>query len=406
MEKFNPDWLHWPETQKLIAAFGAEPFRFVGGCVRDGILAIAVKDVDLATPLLPEAVMKLLAKSGIKTIPTGIDHGTVTAVVGKKHFEITTLRRDVATDGRRAVVAYTDNWREDAERRDFTVNALYADAQGEITDYFNGRADLHANYVRFIGDPNQRIAEDALRILRFFRFFAHYGVGVADKDALTACAANAAKIDNLSGERIQQEMFKLLVADDAADVIDMMQENKILKYVLPVSVNVTSLKKLSALSKTIIIYPVDPILALMALLRSVKGDKLPIIQSIAARWKLSKAHYLRLCDLCVRDCPIQGKNEEKLWKKHIRNFGKRLFIEEVLLSMAERFDEQTGLKAMALVQDWNIPEFPVTGDDLIHAGLKSGKDLGVLLENLEEYWEENNYTPSKEELLARAARKT
>ena len=175
-------WLHWPQTKRLVAAFAPYPqtLRFVGGAVRDSLLGREVKDVDAATTLLPEAVMALLEKAKIAAIPTGIDHGTVTAVIDGKHFEITTLRKDLACDGRHADVAFTDNWRDDAQRRDFTMNAMYLSPEGELFDYFDGETDARAGKVRFIGDAGARIAEDYLRILRFFRFFAHYGVGAPD----------------------------------------------------------------------------------------------------------------------------------------------------------------------------------------------------------------------------------
>src|SRR5579872_7361897 len=211
-ETLSPPWLKWPETQALIKAFAdaKAPIRFVGGCVRDALLGRAVQDVDVATPLRPEATMALLQKAGIKAIPTGIDHGTATAVIHGKHFEITTLRKDVSTDGRHATVAYTDDWKEDAARRDFTINALYLSPDGELFDYFNGARDAKEGHVRFIGNAGERIREDYLRILRFFRFYAWYGKTEPDKEALTACTEAANNIGTLSGERVQQEMLKLL----------------------------------------------------------------------------------------------------------------------------------------------------------------------------------------------------
>ena len=201
----SPAWLEWPETQSLVRAFAAKntELRFVGGAVRDALAGRATSDVDVATPALPEAVMELLAAANIQAIPTGIKHGTVTAVLDKKHFEITTLRKDVSTDGRHAEVAYTDDWKADAARRDFTMNALYLSPAGELFDYFEGEKDAMAGRVRFIGGADARIKEDYLRILRFFRFYAWMGKGEADADALAACAANAPKIATLSGERIR-----------------------------------------------------------------------------------------------------------------------------------------------------------------------------------------------------------
>jgi len=401
MTTFSPPWLHWPETRTLIAAFGDVPFRFVGGCVRDGILNRSVQDIDVATPMLPDAVMKLLGKTGIKVIPTGIDHGTVTAVVNKRHFEITTLRRDVSTDGRRATVAYTEDWKEDAARRDFTMNALYCSAGGEFFDYFGGAEDATAGRVRFIGDASQRIAEDALRILRFFRFFAHYGKGEMDREGLNACEKLAAKIDILSGERIEQEMMKLLVADTAGEVVECMQHHHIWPHVVAHTIKTDALKKLPSVLKKVAQAP-DAMLALAALLRSIKGDKTAIIDAIDARWKLSGANYKKLQALCSKKWPVvSGQWSEKDLKKQIRALGKELFIQHMLLLMAEGAEETQGLAAITLARTWEIPEFPVTGNDLIAHGITPGKKLGEMLAMLEADWEESNYTADKKDLLSR-----
>jgi poly(A) polymerase len=192
----DASWRHWPETQKLVTAFSSYPHavRFVGGAVRDTLLDRLVQDIDVATTLLPEATMSVLQQAGIHVVPTGIQHGTVTAVIDGRHFEITTLRKDVACDGRHAEVAFTDNWQEDASRRDFTMNAMYMSTEGELFDYFSGQEDAKAGRVRFIGDANTRISEDYLRILRFFRFYAHYGREAPNYEALVACAANVSHL--------------------------------------------------------------------------------------------------------------------------------------------------------------------------------------------------------------------
>lgn len=390
------EWLHWPETKAIIKAFGEAPVRFVGGAVRDCLLDISVNDVDLATALPPEKVSELLSAAGIKVFPTGIAHGTVTAVVAGRNFEITTLRRDVSTDGRRAVVAYTDDWREDASRRDFTMNALYCDARGEITDYFGGVEDAKSGRVRFIGDPAERINEDALRILRFFRFTARYGKSEMDKDALAACRAQAAKIDTLSGERIQQEMFKLLVADKSADVIFVMQEQGILRHVIPAEIAITALKQLPGILNKADVKP-DPILALVLLLRSSSGN---FAEAISTRWKLSRAHSRLLSDLCASRINITG--DEFALKKQIRACGKALFILQAIAATAEGED---GLPAVKLAQGWNIPMFPLTGGDLLELGMRSGKEMGLLLARLETQWEDAYYRPGKKELIEMAIKK-
>src|SRR4051794_34372758 len=222
--------------KKLLGALGTDAgeTRYVGGCVRDTLLGLEVSDVDLATRLTPETVIDRLRKAGIKSVPTGLAHGTITAVIGGAPVEVTTLRRDVATDGRRATIAYTEDWREDAARRDFTINALLADPKtGEIFDFFGGQDDLAARRVRFIGEPLSRIAEDHLRILRFFRFHARFGAGAPDPAALEACAGRANDLMALSRERIADELLKLLGLADPAPTVKLMIARGTLKPVLP-----------------------------------------------------------------------------------------------------------------------------------------------------------------------------
>ena len=389
MKLDNPKWLLWNETQELIKAFSGAEFRFVGGCVRDSLLGLEVKDVDVATALLPEQVIQLLAKFMIKTIPTGFAYGTVTAIIGKRCFEITSLRKDIETDGRRAIVSYTADFQEDAMRRDFTMNALFADANGEITDYFGGISDALAGRVKFIGDANARITEDALRILRFFRFFAGYGKAEVDASAIAACAKNAAKIENLSGERIQQEMFKLLRAKKAASAIDVMQKNNILQYVIPEQISVAALQNYFA---------GNPITALASLLRTLENS-VPVIEKIYQRWKLSKNAYRKLLILSKKEIVAEDLINEKLLKKYIRNLGKEIFIEHINLLQAEGAEQGICQNAISLANNWQIPIFPVIGDDLLANGIAQGKILGETLKKLEDLWEEAGYSLSKEELL-------
>ena len=224
-----------PETQAVLAALGADgtELRFVGGCVRDAVAGRPVKDVDLATPDPPERVTALLERAGIKAVPTGLEHGTVTAVSGGRPFEVTTLRVDVETYGRRARVAYTDDWQADAARRDLTINALSCAPDGTLYDPFGGLGDLRGGRVRFIGDPRQRIREDYLRLLRFFRFHAHYGKGGPDPEGLAAATELAAEATDLSGERVRDELLKLLAADDPLPVLELMHAHGVLRSFLP-----------------------------------------------------------------------------------------------------------------------------------------------------------------------------
>ncbi|MBX6323955.1 MAG: CCA tRNA nucleotidyltransferase, partial [Rhodospirillaceae bacterium] len=241
-----------PATRAVLAAVtadGAEA-RFVGGCVRDALLSRPVGDVDIATPEPPERVLALLARAGIKAIPTGIDHGTVTAVKDGTPFEITTLRRDVETYGRRAKVAFSDSWREDAARRDFTMNALSCTPDGRVFDYFGGLADLEARRVRFVGDAATRIREDVLRLLRFFRFYAHYGSPPPDGEALAACRELAPLLPTLSAERVRAEVLRLLAAPDPCPALALMRDNGILDRVLPAAAGLDRLRGLVILGAT------------------------------------------------------------------------------------------------------------------------------------------------------------
>lgn len=396
MIKVDSPWLHWPET--LLLAEAVSPLRFVGGCVRDALLNRPVRDVDAATPLPPREVMTLLAAKGIKSVPTGIDHGTITAVIGGRHFEITTLRRDVSTDGRHATVAYTQDWKQDAGRRDFTMNALYCDMRGEVFDYFDGVTDAAAGHVRFIGNAKERITEDALRILRFFRFFAHYGKGTINIDGITACGELAPLTDGLSGERIAQEMLKLLVAEQAAEVVGLMQRHAVWPRVVPAVVKTETLDALPAILRKVGKKP-EPLLSLALLLRTAQIDTAKLIEKVAARWKLSKAHHKHLIVLCDKENHWSAAND-KQYKKHIRAWGSDVFIDRVIIAMAEGAEEASGLLAIALAKEWATPVFPVTGDDLIALGVAPGKDLGEKLAVLQVRWEESGYVLSKKELLA------
>ena len=244
MTRLDPQpWMSATATRKLMAALGEA--RFVGGAIRNTLLGKPVADIDIATPLTPDKVGTLLAAAGIAFVPTGIEHGTVTAIVEGKPFEVTTLRRDVTTDGRHAVVAFTNDWSLDAQRRDFTMNALYAAADGEIFDFVGGIADLKAGRVRFVGDAPTRIREDYLRILRLFRFHAWYGKGEIDVEALRAAAVEKGGLAGLSGERIAKEMLRLLETENPAPVLRPMAASGILALVLPGEANIARLESLA-----------------------------------------------------------------------------------------------------------------------------------------------------------------
>jgi poly(A) polymerase len=380
-------WRTRTGMKRLLGALGADAgdTRYVGGCVRDTLLQLPVSDVDLATRLAPETVLQRLAKAGIKAVPTGIAHGTVTAVIGGAPVEITTLRRDVATDGRRATIAYTEDWREDAARRDFTINALLADpGSGEIFDYFGGQADLEARRVRFIGAPLSRIAEDHLRILRFFRFHARFGAGAPDPAALEACAARANDLMALSRERIADELLKLLALADPAPTVALMIARGILRPVLP---EIEAAGRLAALvaAEAEAGIAADPIRRLAALLPADPA----VAASVAARLRLSKRAARRLVSAAdpARDAP------EPLAYR----IGSEEAVDRFLLA------GDTGIDLKAL-QGWKRPRIAVGGGDLIAMGLEAGPVVAATLQAIEREWAASGFSADVGEVRALARR--
>jgi poly(A) polymerase len=371
-------WRSRPGMKKLLRALGADAgeTRYVGGCVRDTLLGLEVNDVDLATRLTPENVIARLGKAGIKAVPTGLAHGTITAVIGGAPVEVTTLRRDVATDGRRATIAYTEDWREDAARRDFTISALLADPKsGEIFDFFGGQEDLAAGRVRFIGEPLSRIAEDHLRILRFFRFHARFGAGAPDPAALEACAGRANDLMALSRERIADELLKLLGLADPAPTVSLMIARGIFAPVLPEIRSSDRLAALVAAEAAAGIAP-DPIRRLAALLPA----DVEIAQAVAARLRLSKRMAKRL--ISAAD-PVRGEAEPLAYR-----IGNAEAVDRFLLA------GETGVDLQAL-QTWQRPRLAVTGGDLIAMGLEAGPVVAATLQAIERDWAAAGFTPDK-----------
>lgn len=396
MTRLAPDWLHWPQTQRLIAAFagGTEALRFVGGAVRDALLSRPVQDVDAATPLPPEAVMARLREARITAIPTGIAHGTVTAAVDGKHFEITTLRRDTACDGRHAEVAFTDDWRTDAARRDFTMNALYLTPAGTLFDYFGGEADARAGRVRFIGDAAERIAEDRLRILRFFRMHAHYGAGPPDAAAVAACTRDAAAMARLSGERVQAELLKLLAASGMSATLARMQREGILAAALGMAVEVSLFAGLEAAeSEAGMGLPPELKLAGFVWTRPEQ------LVALGARLRLPHKTQSALRLLLRHAADLPPSLPPAGQKKLLRQMGAELFTALALLCRAETADGAYAAM-LRLAAEWQPPVFPVSGEDLIAQGIAPGRGMGERLRALEEAWEESDYRLDKPALLA------
>ena len=355
----------------LIEALGGpDQTRLVGGVVRDTLLGLDPADVDLATRLLPDDVLARLKAAGIRAVPTGIAHGTVTAILPSGPIEVTTLRHDVSTDGRHAIVAFTDAWDEDAARRDFTMNALYADpVTGSVFDSVGGLADLEARVVRFIGDPYRRIAEDHLRILRFFRFHARFGDTI-DAEGLAACSARANDLMALSRERIASELLKLLVAAQAVRVVTLMIDHGIFRAVLPEIVDATPLAELAEREAAAGIAP-DAIRRLATLIPPAAAE------SVGARLKLSNADRKRLC------AATQGPGDEGPPALAYR-VGMPSAIDRLLLAGED----------VSALQAWTPPALPIGGGALVARGLSKGPQVAAVLRAIETRWIAEGFPPA------------
>ncbi len=404
------DWLAAPATRAVLAALTADggEVRFVGGCVRDSVLRRPVRDVDIATHDPPERVMTLLERAGIRAIPTGIDHGTVTAVVpiadGHAHFEVTTLRRDVETFGRHARVAFDADWTTDAARRDFTMNAMFCDAEGRIYDPFNGLPDLGAGRVRFVGNAMKRVDEDALRILRFYRFYAHLGNPPPDPDALAACRAQAQKLTTLSGERVSGELLRLLEAPDPASVLLLMRDERVLRHVLPEAEDFGRLRVLTFLETRGILRPriaVDALRRLASLLPA--GTAAPV----ALRLRLSNAQAERLAALVApAEAPDPARGPIAA-RAVLHRIGVERFLDLALLGWAgQRALEghRTGagepwIEMIDMALAWAPVRLPVSGADVLALGLHPGPQVGAVLAAVERRWIEGDFRAGRDEVL-------
>jgi len=376
-------WMTAPETRAVLDALGGQG-KFVGGAVRNALLGKPVADIDIATPLLPDDVTARLKKAGLGAVPTGIEHGTVTAVANGKPFEVTTLRRDVATDGRRAVVAFTTDWAQDAQRRDFTMNALYADADGEILDTVGGVADLQAGHVRFVGDARARIREDYLRILRLFRFHAWYGKGPIDSDALHAAAAEKGGLTLLAGERVSKEMLRLLEADDPVPALRQMAASGILTDILIGNLNIHRLERLVRIDAEAFFAP-DPLLRLAALLPSEATEA----RAVAKEWRLSNADADRLADIAGAREKIVSYLSVKEVRKLLYRIGIQRFKDRVFLKWAEDPKDSNAVQwrmLLAVGDAWERPRFPLGGREVMLAGVPEGPLIGRVLEEVEDWW--------------------
>lgn len=390
----TPDWLDEDDLQHVFAAVrhaGGET-RAVGGAVRDFLCGVEGADVDLACTLLPERMMEVAAEHGWKAVPTGIAHGTITLVLPNRVVEVTTLRRDVTTDGRHAVVEYTDDWQADAARRDFTMNALYMDGAGHITDFFHGQKDLEARRVRFIGDALTRIEEDGLRMLRFFRFLASHGQPPADADALAAIAVKVGMICNLSGERIANEMRKMLQVENPSFALRLMAESGVAAQIFPREIVPARMIRLQLLEGQADYQ--SSVWARVVLLLDATADD---VKWLRERWKLSRHETEQLRLLAglpkfVADAPKHHHT------RLLRLYGAPAYL-DWLLTQAALTPGIDVAPYVALAHDFNPPHFPVSARDLMERGMKEGKALGDALAALEQRWEESDYRMTKEQLL-------
>ena len=399
-------WMEAAPTRAVMDALGRvggkDCARFVGGCVRNAILARPVDDIDIATLLTPDQVMQALTDAEIRWVPTGVEHGTVTAVCEGRPFEITTLRRDVSTDGRRAVVAFSQDWTEDARRRDFRLNALYMDAEGKIYDPLgHGVEDAKAGRIVFVGDPLTRIREDYLRILRYFRFLAWYGRGDPDPAAVSACKALKGMLSGRSAERTSKELFKLLAAEDPRPTVALMQRAGVLAAILPTA----GLERFDALVgiERGTLYENDPELRLAALL---PDDPAEVARAIE-RLRLSNAQRDRLLAAAAREPRIVPWLSPREVRRAVYRVGVRAFHDRVKLAWAAAVKPKLAgqwRKLLALGESWTAPEFPLTGEDAIAAGLSQGPLVGRVLKEVEDWWVDEDFPQDRDLALAQLAR--
>ena len=403
-------WFHDPALQQVLGLLNADggEARIAGGAVRNALMGLAISDADIATTLLPEAVMARAKAAGIKAIPTGIDHGTVTLVVEGRPFEVTTLRHDAETDGRRAKVVFGTDWQTDAERRDLTINGLYADGHGQVIDLVGGLADIETRTVRFIGDADQRIAEDYLRILRFFRFFAWYGGGRPDADGLRACVRGRQGLKGLSAERIWAEMKKILAAPDPGRALLWMRQTGILTDILPETEKwgIDAIPGLVATEGALKWLP-DPLLRLAAIIPP-DGER---IAGLAERLRLSKAEAATLAEWAAAPA-VNPDVTDAVFARELYRHGQTGLQRRLRLALSSARaqavnDDAALMKAgrisnlLAQAERFERPRFPLTGGDLLKVGIAAGPKVGALLETLENQWVEMNFSLSREKLLER-----
>ena len=398
-QKIPPQpWMTAPATRAVIAALADAGIaaRFVGGCVRDALLGRPIADIDIATPARPETVTAALETAQVKVVPTGIEHGTVTAVLDApeppRYFEITSLRRDVETYGRRARVAFDADWTEDAARRDFTINAIYLDPDGTLHDPVGGVADLRAHRVRFVGEPAQRIAEDVLRVLRYYRFEARFGTATGDAAARAACRAAVPLLPNLSAERVAQELIRLLAVSDPLPALRMMAEDGVLAAIVPEATRLDRLQRLVALEPT-----PDPLRRLAALIETDAAGA----AVLAERLRFSNEQRDRLAGL-ARPWPLDPAADARAQHLTLYRLGAERYRDLGLLLAADGIIDEPRLgELLAPAASWKPPRFPLKGRDVTALGIPPGKRVGELLGAVRQWWEEGDFTADRAACLQR-----
>ncbi len=401
-------WMTDADTVAVMDALEAAgaAARFVGGCVRDAVLGRTIRDIDIATDAVPDDIIETLRRRRIKVVPTGLSHGTVTAIVGGKPFEITTLRHDVETDGRHATVAFTDDWDADASRRDFTFNALSLERDGTLHDPFGGIADLYAGRVRFVGDPQQRLTEDVLRLLRFFRFHAYYGKSAPDPEGLAACRAMAPALVRLSAERVQAELSKLFLAPDPVPAVRAMVDAGAARVVLREPLDVDRFGRMVACEAEAaekypaIIAPnvVRRIAALLPMDSAAAGD-------IARNLKVSNADRDRLVALIEQDTEIAAGIDARAMRRLLYRIGAERFVDQVLLAWSISGDRGGWLDLIGIAAGWQRPRFPLSGADVHALNVPTGPAVGRLLSAVESWWVEADFAPDRAGCLAELQRR-
>lgn len=394
MTRLAADWLSDPGVARVFdaleAAGGPDCARFVGGCVRNSLMGHAVDDLDIATTLRPEAVMAALTAAGLKSVPTGVDHGTVTAVAEGQGYEITTLRRDVTTDGRNATVAFTQDWAEDAQRRDFRLNALYADRAGRVFDPTGeGVADARAGRIVFVGEAGTRIREDYLRILRFFRFYAWYGRGAVDAAGLAACAGLSGGMGRLSAERVSKELLKLLAAPDPMAALSAMARAGVLARVLPAAETGEAFARMTTMSP-------DAVLRLSILLPRDPAA----VEAVARGLRLSNAQRARL--VAAAGDPVETTLDDRTARAALYRLGAAVFRDRLLRRWAETGEAGRAQALLALAADWTPPKTPVGGRDLARLGLTAGPQTGRILKAFEDGWVADDFPTEGHDARLRA----